>query len=72
MLLLIQPLFSNQPWKEAYSLLGLFACILLILSIQLLGGYSRYLERSILKKWEITCKAWALSVFVCKRPAITT
>ncbi len=62
-LLCIQFWLSSQPWKEAYTSLGIFSGVFLLLSTQLLGGYSRYLERSIAKKLEVTFKAWVSSVF---------
>lgn len=58
----IQYLFSSHAWKEAYTWLGIFSGVLLVLSTQLLNGYSRYLERSIAKKLEITFKAWMSGV----------
>lgn len=60
----IQPLLSSNPWKGAYSWLGIFSGVFVLLSTQLLGGYSRYLERSIAKKLEITFKAWVSSVLI--------
>jgi exopolysaccharide biosynthesis polyprenyl glycosylphosphotransferase len=62
-LLCVLFLFSDQVWKDAYVWLGISSGILFLLSTQLLGGYSRYLERSIAKKLEVTCKAWVISVF---------
>ncbi len=61
-LLCIQPLLSANPWKDAYTWLGVFSGVFTLLSTQLLGGYSRYLERSMTKKLELTCKAWVSSV----------
>lgn len=63
-LLCIQPFLSSNPWKEAYFWLGAFSGVLLVLSTQLLGGYSRFLERSIAKKLEVTFKAWCSSVLI--------
>ncbi|WP_236037244.1 exopolysaccharide biosynthesis polyprenyl glycosylphosphotransferase [Marinomonas vulgaris] len=63
-LLCVLFLFSDQVWKDAYTWLGIFSGILFLLSTQLLGGYSRYVERSIAKKIEIVFKTWALSVLV--------
>ena len=60
----IQPFLSFNPWKDAYSWLGISSGVLLVLSTQLLGGYSRYLERFIAKKLEVTFKAWGGSVFI--------
>ena len=63
-LLCVQPLFSSNAWKADYGWLGFFIGIVLVLATQILGGYSRSLERSIAKKLEVTFKAWCSSVLV--------
>ncbi|MFT2098085.1 exopolysaccharide biosynthesis polyprenyl glycosylphosphotransferase [Marinomonas sp. 2405UD66-6] len=63
-LLCVQLFLSDQSWKASYIWLGVLSGIFLLLSTQLLGGYSRYLERSIAKKLEITFKAWLSSILV--------
>jgi exopolysaccharide biosynthesis polyprenyl glycosylphosphotransferase len=57
-------LLSNQPWREPYTWLGGMAGALFMVFTQLLGGYSRFLERSISKKMEIVFKTWAFNVLL--------
>lgn len=63
-LLCMQFILGTNPWKNAYTWLGIFSGVFALLSTQLLSGYSRYLERSIAKKLEVTFKAWVSSVLV--------
>jgi len=63
-LLCMQFLLESQAWIGIYTWLGLSSGVFLLISTQLLRGYSRHLERSIAKKLEITFKAWVFSVLV--------
>ncbi|WP_137170445.1 sugar transferase [Marinomonas sp. FW-1] len=64
MLVFIHLLLSNQPWREPYTWLGGMAGLLFMLFTQLLGGYSRFVDRSIAKKIEIVFKTWAFNVLL--------
>ena len=63
-LLCMQLLLESQPWIGVYTWLGVSSGVFLLISTQLLRGYSRHLERSIAKKLEVTFKAWVFSVLV--------
>jgi exopolysaccharide biosynthesis polyprenyl glycosylphosphotransferase len=64
LLLLSHILFSHNDWKISYLWLGSIAGISFTLSTQILGGYSRYNQRSIARKLEITFKTWFLNVII--------
>jgi exopolysaccharide biosynthesis polyprenyl glycosylphosphotransferase len=64
MLLLVHFFLSAHPWNIQYTWLGMMASLFFLLFTQLLGGYSRYAERSIAKKIEIVFKAWVFSVLL--------
>lgn len=57
-------LLSFQAWHEPYTWLGGMAGLLFMVFTQLLGGYSRFVERSIAKKIEIVFKTWAFNVLL--------
>lgn len=64
MLVVAHFLLSNHSWKEPYTWLGGMAGLLFVVFTQLLGGYSRFVERSIAKKIEIIFKTWAFNVLL--------
>jgi len=64
MLLLVHFLSSDQSWREPYAWLGGMAGLLFVAFTQLLGGYSRFVDRSIAKKIEIVFKTWAFNVLL--------
>lgn len=64
MLSLAHFFLSSHPWNVKYTWLGIMASLFFLLFTQLLGGYSRYAERSIAKKIEIVFKTWAFSVLL--------
>lgn len=64
MLSLTHFFLSSHPWNVKYTWLGIMASLFFLLFTQLLGGYSRYAERSISKKIEIVFKTWAFSVLL--------
>lgn len=57
-------LLSDQSWKEPYTWLACMAGLLFMVFTQLLGGYSRFADRSIAKKIEIVFKTWAFNVLL--------
>ena len=63
-LLLTHFFLSAQSWHEPYTWLGGMAGLLFVVFTQLLGGYSRFVERSIAKKIEIVFKTWAFNVLL--------
>lgn len=64
MLALVHFLLSDYSWKEPYSWLGGMSGLLFVVFTQLLGGYSRFVDRSIAKKIEIVFKTWAFNVLL--------
>ncbi|AEF53557.1 sugar transferase [Marinomonas posidonica] len=64
MLSLVHLFFGVQLWNMQYTWLGIMASLFFLVFTQLLGGYSRYVERSIAKKIEIVFKTWAFSVLL--------
>lgn len=64
MLAFVHLLFSDQSWREPYTWLGGMAGLLFVVFTQLLGGYSRFADRSIAKKIEIVFKTWAFNVLL--------
>jgi exopolysaccharide biosynthesis polyprenyl glycosylphosphotransferase len=56
--------FSYDDWKISCLLLGSVAGVSFTLSTQILGGYSRYSQRSIARKLEITFKTWFFNVTI--------
>lgn len=55
---------TPQKWSKAYCYLALLSGIFFLLGTAFQGGYSRYNERSISKKLEITFKTWFFNVFL--------
>lgn len=64
MLVVAHFLFSHHSWREPYTWLGGMAGFLFVAFTQLLGGYSRFADRSIAKKIEIVFKTWAFNVLL--------
>lgn len=63
-LAIVHFLLSSQTWHEPYTWLGGMAGLLFMVFTQLLGGYSRFVERSVAKKIEIVFKTWAFNVLL--------
>lgn len=54
-----------QLWNEAYTLLALMSSLLLLATTQLMGGYKKYVQRTVARKLEIVIKGWAFVVLAC-------
>ena len=52
------------PWSKSYCYLAALSGLFFLLGTAFQGGYSRYNERSISKKLEITFKTWFFNVFL--------
>ena len=63
LLICLHFIFADQIWNKDYSWLMVLGSSIFFSSTQLLGGYSKFKERSISKKLEITFKSWGLNVF---------
>ena len=63
LLVLLQFVFSSNEWIESHSWMAGLSGVIFVISTALQGGYSRYSQRSIAKKLEITFKTWLLNVF---------
>lgn len=64
LLLVLHSLVSDKHWDDIYSWLVIMSGLLFTLSTAVQGGYSRYNQRSISKKLEITFKTWVANVFL--------
>lgn len=64
LLFIIQVLVSQKMWTEAHSWMAIISGVLFVVSTAAQGGYSRYSQRSIAKKLEITFKTWVFNVFL--------
>lgn len=64
MLAFVHFILSYESWHGPYTWLGGMAGLLFMVFTQLLGGYSRFVERSIAKKIEIVFKTWAFNVLL--------
>jgi exopolysaccharide biosynthesis polyprenyl glycosylphosphotransferase len=63
-LILVHLFLGPVTWQQPYTWLGGMAGLLFVVSTQLLGGYGRFIDRSIAKKMEIVFKTWALNVLL--------
>lgn len=63
-LLILQFLCSDSGWSNTYSCIAIGSGVLFASITAIQGGYSRYSQRSISKKLEITFKTWVFNVFV--------
>ncbi len=64
LLMLAHFALSGTQWVESYSWMAGLSGIFFALSTAIQGGYSRYSQRSIAKKLEITFKTWVFNVFL--------
>lgn len=63
-LTLVYLFFGPETWQQPYTWLGGMAGLMFVMFTQLLGGYSRFVDRSIAKKMEIVFKTWAFNVLL--------
>lgn len=63
-LILVHLFFGPEIWQQPYTWLGGMAGLMFVVFTQLLGGYSRFVDRSIAKKMEIVFKTWAFNVLL--------
>ena len=61
---LIHFCFDGGPWTKSYCYLATLSGLFFFLGTAFQGGYSRYNERCISKKLEITFKTWFFTVFL--------
>lgn len=64
LLILVHLFFGPEIWQQPYTWLGGMAGLMFMVFTQLLGGYSRFVDRSIAKKMEIVFKTWAFNVLL--------
>lgn len=62
LLFLIHKIFSTTGWGRAYFTMAILSSFFFFLATAIQGGYSRYSERSISKKMEITFKTWIINI----------
>ena len=64
LLFLLHFILSRSQWLDSYSWIAVGSGVLFTLMTAIQGGYSRYSQRSISKKLEITFKTWVFNVLV--------
>lgn len=64
LLYLIHEVISIDGWGRAYLIMALLSGFFFFLGTALQGGYSRYSERSLSKKLEITFKIWIINILL--------
>lgn len=54
----VQALLSSNPWTTSYLLLGLGSGVMIVFSIFVIRGYSRFSSRAFADKLELVFKTW--------------